>query len=185
MTVHADQRYIEGLLQNDGQVIEEIYRRFSPSIRSHILKNRGSEDDAADIFQESLIDIYNQARFKALRLTCPFEPFLLLVCKRKWLNALKKKGHSPVTKLMDDLSDWGEDVFGAAEKLALEEDKARVFLQQFNRLSEKCRDILRLSLTGDRQEKVADILGVTYGYLRKKKSECMATLISNIEAQKI
>jgi RNA polymerase sigma factor (sigma-70 family) len=185
MVVHSDQHYIEALLLNDKQIVGEIYQRFAPAIRSLILKNRGTEEDAADIFQESLIDIYNQAKYKGLQLTCPFEPFLLLICKRKWLNEIKKRGHSPVTKLSDDLSDWGEDVFAAAERLGQEEDKARIFLAQFQRLGEKCREILTLSLTGQRQEKIAEALGVTYGYLRKKKSECMATLLSYIQAQKI
>jgi len=181
MTIHPDQRFIDGLLQNDKQTVEEIYRRFAPSIRAHILKNRGSADDAADIFQESLVDIYNQAKYKALRLTCPFEAFLLLVCKRKWLNELKKRGHSPVTKSSDDLYHVGEDVFAATEKLAMEEGRARLFLEQFQRLGEKCREILSLSLKGGKQEEIAAALGVTYGYLRKKKSECMATLLSYIQ----
>ena len=185
MVIHPDQRYLIGLLGNDNQVVDEIYRRFAPTIKNHILYNQGSEDDAADIFQESLIDIYNQAKYKGLQLTCPFEPFLLLVCKRKWLNEIKKRGHNPVTKSADDLSDWGEDVFAAAEQAVREEDKARVFLQQFARLGDKCREILQLSLTGDRQEKIAETLGITYGYLRKKKAECMATLLSYIQAQKI
>lgn len=185
MVIHSDQRYIEALLLNDRELIAEIYRRFAPAIRSFIVKNRGSEDDAADILQESLIDIYNQARYKDLKLTCPFEPFLLLICKRKWLNEIKKRGHSPVTKLADDLSDWGEDTFAAAENLGREEEKAKVFMEQFKRLGDKCREILQLSLSGERQEKIAETLGVTYGYLRKKKSECMATLLSYIQAQKI
>ncbi|HMH22968.1 MAG TPA: sigma-70 family RNA polymerase sigma factor [Puia sp.] len=185
MAIHPDQRLLEGLLDNDNQVVEEIYRRFARKITFHILQTRGSEEDAADIFQESLIDIYNQAKYKGLQLTCPFEPFLLLVCKRKWLNEIKKRGNSPVTKSSDDVSDYGEDVFAAAELVGREEDKARLFMLQFERLGEKCREILRLSLTGDRQEKIAEALGVSYGYLRKKKSECMATLLSYIQAQKI
>lgn len=183
--MHADQRYIEGLRQNDTRVVEEIYERFAPGIKRHILKNQGTEADAADIFQESLIDIYNQARYKGLVLTCPFEPFLLLVCKRKWLNEIKKRGHIWVTKSTDDLSDYGEDVFATAEKLTGEENKARLFLTQFERLGEKCKEILKLSLSGERQEKIASVLGVTYGYLRKKKSECMATLLSYIQDQHI
>jgi RNA polymerase sigma factor (sigma-70 family) len=185
MVTHADQRYINGLLNNDNQLIESIYRLYAPSIKYHILQHGGSEADAADIFQESLIDIYNQAKYKDLRLTCPFEAFLLLVCKRKWLNEIKKRGRGPVTMLSDDLSEWGEDVFAAAEQLAGEEDRGRLFLQQFERLGEKCKEILRASLTGDRQEKIAEALGVTYGYLRKKKSECMATLLSYIQSQKL
>jgi len=185
MPIHADQRYLLSLLNNDNQLIGEIYRLFAPGITRYIMANRGSEDDAADIFQESLIDLYNQAKYKGLELTCPFEPFLLLVCKRKWLNELKKRGNSPVTKSTEDLYEYGEDVFAAAERLAGEEGKARVFLQQFQRLGEKCRELLKRSLTGDRQEKIAEALGVTYGYLRKKKSECMATLLSYIQAQKL
>lgn len=185
MTMHADQRYLEGLLRNDTLLVQEIYQRFAPKIKYYILQNQGSEDDAADIFQESLIDIYNQAKHKDLQLTCPFEPFLLLICKRKWLNEIKKRGSRPVTKGTDDLSDIGEDVFAAAEQVEREEAKANVYLQQFERLGEKCKEILRMSLTGEAQEKIAAALGVTYGYLRKKKSECMATLLSFIQAQNI
>ncbi|MHA4811383.1 RNA polymerase sigma factor [Flavitalea flava] len=185
MMIHPDQRYLEGLLRNDTQVVDEIYRLFAPRIKFHILQRRGSEEDAADIFQESLIDIYNQAKYKGLQLTCPFEPFLLLICKRKWLNALKKKEHSPVTKSTDDLYDYGEDVFALAENLEMEEGKVRLFFREFERLGEKCREIIRLHLTGEKQEKIAATLGVTYGYLRKKKSECMATLLSYIQEQKI
>jgi len=184
MPIHPDQKYLEGLLHNDAPVVQEIYRRFAPAIKYYILKNQGSEDDAADIFQESLIDIYHQVKFKQLQLTCPFEPFFLLVCKRKWLNELKKKGRSPVTNSRDDLSGIGEDAFAAAEQVEKEEAKASLFLQQFERLGEKCREILRRSMSGEAQEKMAEALGVTYGYLRKKKSECMATLLSYIQAQK-
>jgi len=182
MAIHPDQRYLEGLLSDDNQIVEEIYRLFSPGIRGWIIQNSGTEDDAADIFQESLIDIYNQAKYKGLQLTCPFQPFLLLVCKRKWLNEIKKRGSRQVTKSSDDLSEYGEDVFAAAERVGVEEEKARLFFQQFERLGEKCREILRMSLTGQRQEKIAEALGVTYGYLRKKKSECMATLLSYVQA---
>lgn len=179
--MHADQRYLEGLLHNDTGVIEEIYRRFAPGIKRHILQNKGTEADAADIFQESLVDIYNQSKYKGLTLTCPFEPFLLLVCRRKWLNEQKKRGHIRVTKSTDDVFDYGEDVFKTAEEVLRQEDRVRVCLEQFERLGEKCREILKLSLTGEHQEKIAAALGVTYGYLRKKKSECMATLLSYIQ----
>lgn len=185
MSAHPDQRYLDGLLRNDTRLVQEIYERFAGKIRHHILQHQGTEDDAADIFQESIIDVYNQAKYKQLQLTCPFEPFFLLVCKRKWLNELKKRGRRPVTKRLDDVYEVGEDVFAAAEQVVLEEARAGMFLAQFERLGEKCREILRQTLAGEAQEKIAEAMGVTYGYLRKKKSGCMATLLSYIQAQKI
>jgi RNA polymerase sigma factor (sigma-70 family) len=181
--IHTDQRYLTGLLQNDTVLVREIYDRFAAKVKSHIVQNSGSEDDAADIFQESLIDIYRQALHKSLQLTCPFEPFLLLVCKRKWLNELKKRGRQGVTKGTDDVYNMGEDVFALAEQLQMQEDKTSLFIAMFKQLGERCREIINKCLSGKPQDEVAEELGVSYAYLRKKKSECTAELIELIKAK--
>lgn len=178
--VHADQHYVLALLHNDTQAVAEIYRRFAGRVKHYILQNNGTADDAADIFQESLVDIYNQAKYKGLQLTCPFEPFLLMVCKRKWLNELKKKGRQGVTKDIDEQFDLGEDSFREAEKTWTDNEKARLFRTMLEQMGERCKEIIKLSLTDKPQEEIAAALGVTYGYLRKKKSECMASLVAAI-----
>ena len=183
--IHTDQRYITGLLENDTRTIKEIYDRFAGKIKSYILQNSGSEDDAADIFQESLVDIYQQAEHKGLSLTCPFEPFILLVCKRKWLNELKKRGRREVTKDPDDLSvSAGEDVFTNAEQLRIQEDKANLFMAMFEKLGEKCREIISNCLSDRSQDEIAAAMGLSYAYLRKKKSECTAELIKLIQSNR-
>ena len=181
--VHADQRFINGLLQNDQSAVREIYERFSGKVKTYITNNSGSEDDAADILQESLIDIYQQAKNRGLELTCPFEAFLLLVCKRKWINELKKRGRHRVTNEPETLSNLGEDVFALAEQMQQRDERAKLFVMMFEKLGEKCKEIIRWCLSGKPQEEVSKALGVTYGYLRKKKSECMATLIASIQAK--
>jgi RNA polymerase sigma factor (sigma-70 family) len=180
--IHTDQRYLTALLQNDTIVVKEIYSRFSGKIKNYILQNNGAEDEAADIFQEALVDIYQQARYKNLELTCPFEPFLLLICKRKWLNELKKKERHRVTKDTEDLSELGEDVFALAEQMKMQDDKAKLFMDMFQKLGERCREIIHKCLGPVSQEEVASGLGVSYAYLRKKKSECTAELIKLIKS---
>lgn len=181
--IHTDQRFITGLLQNDTFLVREIYDRFAGKVKSYITQNSGSEEDAADIFQESLIDIYQQALHKALQLTCPFEAFLLLVCKRKWLNELKKRGRQGVTKDPDDVYNLGEDVFVLAEQLQAEHEKASLFLEMFRQLGERCREVINKCLGEKPQDAVAAELGVSYAYLRKKKSECLAELIKLIKTK--
>ena len=180
--IHTDQRYVQALLDNDTLAVRELYEKYAAKVRYYILANSGSEDDAADIFQEGLIDIYNQAKHKGLQLTCPFEPFLILVCKRKWLNELKKRGRQPVTKEVDDVS-IGEDVFALAEQLKLSNDKMQLFLQCFEKLGATCKEIIQKCLSGEDQETIAEQLKVTYGYLRKKKSECMASLTQMVHSR--
>lgn len=180
---HDDQFYLEGLVANDSAVIQKIYARFSGKVKRMIINNSGTEDDAGDIFQESLIDIYNQAKYKELKLTCPFEPFFLMVCKRKWLNHLKKKSNLQVTNNDEDLLSIGEDVFLQADKLVEEEEQSKLYVTMFEKLSDRCKEIINMTLAEKHQEKIAERLNVTYGYLRKKKSECIASLMQMIKSE--
>jgi RNA polymerase sigma factor (sigma-70 family) len=181
-TIHPDQRFLQGLVNNDAAVIREIYQRFSGKIKAYILQNNGNEEDAADILQETLIDLFRQAKSGGLLLTCPFEAFILLIAKRKWINESKKRGIRRVTNLPDEASVIGEDERLLAEQMEEKERNRKLYLSMFARLGEKCREIISRSLSGKPQEEIAASLGLSYGYLRKKKSECMATLIQYIRS---
>jgi len=74
MTMHADQRYLEGLLRNDTLLVQEIYQRFAPKIKYYVLQNQGSEDDAADIFPGIPHRHLQPGKHKNLQLTCPLNP---------------------------------------------------------------------------------------------------------------
>lgn len=94
---HSDQKYIEALLKNDTVILSEIYDKFAPKVVGYIKNNSGDESRAQDIIQETLITIYKQAKEKGLQLTCPFDAYFFLLCKRKWLNELKKHSNNQVT----------------------------------------------------------------------------------------
>ena len=79
--VHQDQIYIEGLANNNSEVIARIYKKFAPKVTCYIKMNSGSEDQAQDVIQEVLIAMYNQAKTKGLELTCPFDAFFFYCVK--------------------------------------------------------------------------------------------------------
>ena len=95
--IHEDQKYIDGLLKNNSFIIQAIYDKFVPKVVNYIKQNSGSSDKAQDVIQDTLITIYNQASEKNLQLTCPFDAYFFLLCKRKWLNELKKFSNKEVT----------------------------------------------------------------------------------------
>ncbi len=63
-------------------------------------------EEAGDIFQESIIDVYKLAQNKDFTLTCPLEAFLLLICKRKWINQAEKNKRHGVTNPVDEDIPW-------------------------------------------------------------------------------
>lgn len=170
---HADQRYIQALLTNDGAVLTEIYRKFSGKVVSYIKKNNGDQEDARDVIQETLITIYQQARDKKLVLTCPFDAYFFLLCKRRWLNKLKTKKGVTIDEAASSIPDESTDLVLETE---LFESKNRLFESKLGELGDKCREVLRWSFKLPSMEEVAAKLNVSYAYIRKKKSLCLGQL---------
>ncbi len=174
--MHHDQRYIEGLLNNDRVIIGEIYTRFAAKITALVVKNSGSEDDAQDVFQESLIAIHRNAQ-SGLVLECPFEAYLYLVCKRRWINMLKKNRRYEVT--IEDLSGYentGVQV-DEAQMQSVVSGREDFFWRIFRALGDKCQSLLKMSWSGLPMQAVAEQMGMTYAYARKRKTLCTQQLM--------
>jgi RNA polymerase sigma factor (sigma-70 family) len=178
--VHPDQYFIEGLANNNSATIQSIYKKFVPKVVSYIRNNSGDEDQAQDVVQEIMILLFNQAKAKQLQLTCPFDAYFFLLCKRKWLNELKKSSNQGVT-IQDDFTSTNEPTEEMVAQTEIFEEKQQLFDAMFQRLGEKCQEVLKLSFTLKSMEEVAEKLNVTYGYVRKKKSLCTGQLTQWIQ----
>lgn len=179
-TIHSDQLYIEGLANNDFAIIQSIYKKFVPKVVSYIRNNSGDEDQAQDVIQEVMILIFNQAKANKLQLTCPFDAYFFLLCKRKWLNELKKTANKGVT-IDDDVTSTNEPTEELLAQTEVFEEKQQLFDLMFQKLGDKCQELLKLSFTLKSMEEVAEKLQVTYGYARKKKSLCTGQLTQWIQ----
>lgn len=179
--VHEDQKYIDGLLQNNSFIIQSIYDKYVPKVVNYVCNNSGDSEKAQDVVQEVLITIYKQASEKNLQLTCPFDAYFFLLCKRKWLNELKKSSNKQVTILNDEVYKNEE-----AEELALEsslyEQQQAIYETMFQKLGNACKELLKACFTIKSMEEVAKKLDISYAYARKKKSLCTGKLTELIKS---
>lgn len=178
--LHEDQLYIDGLANNDSAVINSIYKKFVPKVIHYIKNNSGDEDRAQDVVQETLVLLFNQAKSNKLQLTCPFDAYFFLLCKRRWLNEIKKVSNKGVT-ISDDYASINESEEQMVAKSEIFNEKQQLFDAMFSKLGEKCQELLKLSFTIKSLEEVAEKLNVTYGYVRKKKSLCTGQLTEMIQ----
>ena len=177
---HPDQIYIDGLVQNNSTIIQSIYKKFVPKVKNYIRTNSGDDDQAQDVIQEVLITIYDQAKTKGLQLTCPFDAYFFLLCKRRWLNEIKKSSNKEVT-LQDENVSIEEPVQEMAFQTEAFDEKQSLFDEMFQKLGDKCQEVLKLSFVTKTMEEVAAKLNVTYAYVRKKKSLCTGQLTQLIQ----
>lgn len=177
--------YLNGLKNGDMKVIEAIYIEYSEMIVRMVQNNNGTVDEARDVFQDVLVSIFRQAQ-SGLTIKCNFSSFLIVACKRRWLNVLASKYHAKTSKFDKSesvLKLVNEDVDTFFEN----EERMIVVKDALSMMDKTCREIIETSWQTDNEGKylgwmdVATILNMSYGYIRKKASECKMRLIELVQ----
>lgn len=140
MSSFQEERYLlEGLAQEDHAVVEQIYRENYPMIQSLVINNNGSVDDAADIFQEAMIVLFEKAKSPDFELNCLIKTYLYSVSRRLWLKRLQQM------QRFGRASDSMMETVSVEEDLEVHEKKQHDFnLMEtaMGKIGEPCKTIL-------------------------------------------
>ncbi len=170
---------LEGLKQSDGKIIEEIYNLVLPSVIQWVKENNGTETDARDIFQDGLIALFRKLKAGDFVLTCTLKSYLRIVCRNMWLTKIrnrKNKKLSPLTNIEPVVLDEG--MIENIERT----DKERIFFKHFDQLDEKCQKIMSLFFNKVSLGQIAEQMGNSVGYIKKRKFLCKEKLVSAVKA---
>ncbi len=104
-----------------------------------IINNNGSEHDAKDIYQESIIILHDKIKSGDFELTSKLKTFLYSVCRRLWLKKLSHK-----SRFNADINDY-EDHFEVESDLVAHEERDQQFTMMnsaLEQLGEPCKTII-------------------------------------------
>lgn len=167
MIHYSDYAIIEGLRLNSALIINYVYQEFFPSIRYLIKNNAGIEEDAEDIFQESLYIILKKIQEDDFELTCSFLTYLYSISKNLWLQRLKRK--RMMESNQDDLVHFLSSPEIGIDVHVEYEIKHKVFMEQFENLSEDCKKLLLLFLGKMSLREIAEEMGYKSEFYAKTK----------------
>lgn len=146
-------------------------------IRLMVIRLGGTTEDAKDIFQDGLMIMLEKIDNKDFVLTCKFKTFLYCVCENLWKSVLVKK-QAAVNYFSRKVDDEYDRDFTEHLDNKLYED---LFTKVFNSLDEVSRKILKLYWLELSPQEIADKLGYSNGYVRKKKCEAQALLTRRVK----
>ena len=174
-STEQDQYLLEGLAKEDKKAIEYIYKNNYNSIQKLVLYNYGDEDDAADIFQEALVVLYEKSVHPDFRLNCQIKTFLYAVAKRIWLKRLNTK--NKFGALTDD-SDVHLSEENANERELELEQNFQLMNQAMLKIGEPCKSLLEAYyIDGKDMNQIATLFGYTNSDNAKtQKYKCMLRL---------
>ncbi len=146
-------------------------------INNLVKRNSGNDDDAKDVFQESLLVIFNKVKSNQLELSASFSTYLYSVARLTWLKKLKKNSKTKVTfsDVEEYISDLEEDEsFDRSEKSLL-------YHYHFKRIASECQQILIHTFNRLSGEEIAEKMGYTKEYVKRKRYKCKSHLIEIIQ----
>jgi len=103
-SVPTDREDILGILNNSPDTLKRVYKVHFPMVLQMVLNNNGSEADAKDIYQESIIILYNKVKAGDFELTSKLKTYIYSVCRRIWLKKLNQKSNKECE--LKDLHDF-------------------------------------------------------------------------------
>lgn len=152
-----------------------IYRQNRGRIFGYVLSNSGTTEQAADIFQESVIALYENVKDDIFKGESAISTYLYSIARFKWLNQIKKDKVRAEHHNSLDLSEQKEQ--GQLATIISDENKAQV-LEVIGLLGEDCKKILVESIYHNTSMKDIAAAGnfSSDQIVRNKKYKCIKKL---------
>ena len=174
-TLEEDLILLEGIAAEDRNSVEQLYRQHYIMIQTMVLANAGTKDDAADLFQETVIVLYEKIKNGSFELQCLLKTFLYSIARRLWLKKLQQQQR--FISQPDGLEETVPVEDEIENHLKLQND---FFIMEsaMNKVGEPCKSLLQAYYL---QKKHMNVIAQEFGYTnadnaKTQKYKCLVRL---------
>lgn len=166
----SDINIINGVRDQDDKILNWLYDNYFQSVKIHVLGNSGSIEDVSDVFQDSIIVLYNQITEDNMDLTTDLKGYFFGIARNVWSAQLRKKQRT--VELDVDLPE--EEGLEDQSDPILERIVSRIF----QKLKPDQQMVLNLFSEGNSYEEIAVKMNLkSEVYARRKKYLCKEVLL--------
>lgn len=143
----SDAQLLSGLSEGNNKMIQIIYNQYHSVFTKWLITNGGNEDDANDIFQETILVLYHKSKDVDFCLTCSIGTYLFSVGKRLWYKKIQLSNklntiNESYEEHTDDINNYETD--DAIEILEAQELKYEQLKLAMEKLGEPCSKLIEL-----------------------------------------
>jgi len=170
----SDIKIIEGVRNQDNEILNWLYDNYLQSVKKHVLNNSGSDEDVSDVFQDTIIILYNQITEDNLSLSTDLKGYFFGIARNVWSAQLRKK-----QKTIDLEVDPAEEEDSEEQYDPILE---RIVSKVFQYLKPDQQMVLRLFSDGHSYEEIAVKMNLKNEvYARRKKYLCKEALLELVK----
>lgn len=126
-----DSEIIKRIKQGDESALDYLYKKNYKMMTRMVLNNNGTEEEAKDIYQESVIIFWQKAMKPDFVLTSKISTFIYSICQNLWRKELERKA-----RLSSEMKDGKQ--YNTFDK----EEREAIVHKCINSLGDTCSKVL-------------------------------------------
>ncbi len=132
--------FIQKLSDGDSHTISLLYRSTYPKVKKFIMTNRGTKEDAEDIFQKAILQVALRYKKEKNEVSGSVEGYIFTICKNLWRREIAYKKTTSIEDNYIQIRDDANDFSNAL----LEQKKWELFYNTLQKIEGNCKKILDL-----------------------------------------
>jgi RNA polymerase sigma factor (sigma-70 family) len=171
---YSDINIIEGVRNQDDKILNWLYDSYLQTVKKYVLGNSGSEEDVSDVFQDTIIVLYNQITSDSLHLTTDLKGYFFGIARNVWSAQLRKKHKTIELEIDPPYEEESEEQYDPVLE--------RVISRAFQKLKPDQQMILNLFSDGFSYEEISVKMNLKNEvYARRKKYLCKEALLELVK----
>ena len=136
----SDTEFIDGLRTGNEVALKALYKKYYNLVLKIVVNNSGSSEAAQDVYQETIIVLFENAQKPGFVLNCQLQTFIYSIAKRLWLKQLRN--NSNLTKLSNGDEHEIVDVSEELNEHLQKEEALLKMTRSLDELGEPCKTII-------------------------------------------
>ncbi|MFQ3576246.1 MAG: sigma-70 family RNA polymerase sigma factor [Cytophagales bacterium] len=138
--INQSKQVVEAILSGQNtKALNYLYKSSLPQIIKYVCMNKGSEDEAKDIFQDAVVSLFTTVKLGKYDIEKDVNGFLFFVSRNLWINYVKKRNRQVE---LQNLNHTLKEESHLA--VIIDEEKKEMIELLFSKLGDRCKQILNL-----------------------------------------
>jgi RNA polymerase sigma factor (sigma-70 family) len=174
---YTPQEIIGKLKAKDSEIFRYIYNTYSKMITGHVLKNSGTTEDAKELIQITLTELWSAVNDGRYKEEGKLGHYIFQLAANNWRYELRKRRTRPTDSFDDAPIQIADDSAESIEYQLVKDKYLNAIQKAMEQLDGTCEQVIKLyHLQEESLQDIAKEMNYDYNNLRKRIFDCRKKL---------
>ena len=179
---YSSEAIIAGLRAKDQQVFNYLYSKYAGMISGHVIKNSGSREDAKELIQITMLDLWVAVRDGRYEEQGKLDRYVYQLAANSWREELRRRRYKPTQDLDDRSFQIADESREDLARAIVKDQYLQAIHEGINQMQSPCKEIIQLyHLKKMKLQHIAKEMNYDYNNLRKRIFDCRKKLKKIVE----